>query len=299
MEDRSPSWFQLFQSYWRSRYSSWQCWSINDHSSQWRRTGIRYKMGWHFMIDYQNSHRWCPGEFVKVENTRVWSTQNRLRIVWHGNSSEDVETWLSQQKMPKPDYHKLKTMVKGGFGQKLRSRNFEAINGRIETGAAVKNRNGKRSVVRGLGECWQLQASGQCSKANNCSFRHDENKRLESTPKSTQSSEPLKERDEMRERVREEWAPDVAVHLEDHLERRAGSTWKVIEQIHLAVTGIHPNACTSVLRNNRVNSLKWMVTRLQWLCWRIHDKWDMRISGRRTAEVFIGFTEEHKSLETN
>ena len=34
------------------------------------------------------------------------------------------------------------------------------------------------------------------SKGNNCSFRHDENKRLKSTSKSTQSSEPLNERDE-------------------------------------------------------------------------------------------------------
>ena len=28
-----------------------------------------------------------------------------------------------------------------------------------------------------LGDCWQWKANGQCSKADNCSFRHDINKR--------------------------------------------------------------------------------------------------------------------------
>ena len=28
-----------------------------------------------------------------------------------------------------------------------------------------------------LGDCWQWEASGQCSKGDNCSFRHDVNKR--------------------------------------------------------------------------------------------------------------------------
>ena len=32
-----------------------------------------------------------------------------------------------------------------------------------------------------LGDCWQWEANGQCSKGDNCSFRHDTNKRAKST----------------------------------------------------------------------------------------------------------------------
>ena len=53
------------------------------------------------------------------------------------------------QKISKPDCHKLKTMVKRSIDQKLRWRNFEARNGRIETGAVVKNHRGQSSVERG------------------------------------------------------------------------------------------------------------------------------------------------------
>ena len=38
------------------------------------------------------------------------------------------------------DYRKLKTMVKGSIDQKVRIRNFDARNERIETGAVVTNR---------------------------------------------------------------------------------------------------------------------------------------------------------------
>ena len=32
-----------------------------------------------------------------------------------------------------------------------------------------------------LGDCWQWKAKGQCSKGDNCSFRHDMNNRAKST----------------------------------------------------------------------------------------------------------------------
>ena len=33
---------------------------------------------------------------VQIENTRVWSTENRIRFARHGNSSEDIEATLSE-----------------------------------------------------------------------------------------------------------------------------------------------------------------------------------------------------------
>ena len=53
------------------------------------------------------------------------------------------------QKISKLDYQKLKTMVKRSTDQKLRSRNFDARNERIETGAVVKNRRDQLGVERG------------------------------------------------------------------------------------------------------------------------------------------------------
>ena len=43
----------------------------------------------------------------------------------------------------------------------------------------VKNQGTKQQ--RTLGNCWQWKANGQCSKGDNCSFRHETNKRAKST----------------------------------------------------------------------------------------------------------------------
>ena len=85
------------------------------------------------------------------------------------------------QKKAGPDYHRLKTMVKRGIKQNLRIKNFEARNGNFETSAVVKNHRMKQREQRSLGDCWQWKANGQCSKGDNCSFRHDTNKRAKST----------------------------------------------------------------------------------------------------------------------
>ena len=46
----------------------------------------------------------------------------------------------------------------------------------------VKNQGTKQRVQRILGDCWQWETNGQCVKGNNCSFRHDMNKRGKSSP---------------------------------------------------------------------------------------------------------------------
>ena len=90
----------------------------------------------------------------------------------------DLET---HQKKLGPDYHKLKTMVKRSIEQDLRIRNFEARNGNYETNAVVKNQGTKQREQRSLGDRWQWKAKGQCSKGDNCSFRHDIIKRAKTT----------------------------------------------------------------------------------------------------------------------
>ena len=85
------------------------------------------------------------------------------------------------QKNAGPDYHRLKTMVKRSIEQNLRMKNFEARNGNFETSVVVTNHGIKQREKRSLGDCWQWKANGQCSKGDNCSFRHDMNKRAKST----------------------------------------------------------------------------------------------------------------------
>ena len=60
------------------------------------------------------------------------------------------------QKISVSNYQKLKTMVKRRKDQKLRSRNFDARHGRIETGAVVKSRKGPTAALKGgKGTCYQ------------------------------------------------------------------------------------------------------------------------------------------------
>ena len=80
------------------------------------------------------------------------------------------------------DYHRLKTMVRRSIEQDIRNKNFGIRNGNYEKNVVVKNQGTKQCVQRILGDCWQWETNGQCVKGNNCSFRHDINKRGKVTP---------------------------------------------------------------------------------------------------------------------
>ena len=76
------------------------------------------------------------------------------------------------RKISFPNYQKLNTMVKRSKDQKLRLRNVDARHGKIETGAVVNNRKGLSGVEGGKGICYQWKQKSQCSKGDQCSFRH-------------------------------------------------------------------------------------------------------------------------------
>ena len=102
----------------------------------------------------------------------------KLRI----RESEELKTVLelydleTHQKKLGPDYHRLKTMVKRSIEQDIRNKNSGARSGNYEN-AVVKNQGTKQCVQRIVGDCWQWEFNGQCVKGDNCSFRHDINKR--------------------------------------------------------------------------------------------------------------------------
>ena len=107
----------------------------------------------------------------------------KLRI----RESEKLKTVLElynmeiHQKKAGPDYHRSKTMVKRSIEQDLRNKNFGARNRNYGWNAVVRNQGTKQRGQRTPGDCWQWEANGQCSKGDNCSFRHDINKRAKST----------------------------------------------------------------------------------------------------------------------
>ena len=120
---------------------------------------------------------------TKIPSDDILEGLYKLRI----RESEKLKTVLEffnmkvHQKKAGPDYHRLKTMVKRSIEQNLRMKIFEARSGNYETNAVVKNQEVKQREQRSLGDCWQWKANGQCSKRDNCSFRHDMNKRAKST----------------------------------------------------------------------------------------------------------------------
>ena len=67
----------------------------------------------------------------------------RIRDSDHLKSVLELYDMEIHQKMSKPEYQKLKTMVKRSTDQTHRLRNFDARNEKIETGAAVTSRRGK------------------------------------------------------------------------------------------------------------------------------------------------------------
>ena len=83
------------------------------------------------------------------------------------------------------NYHRLKTMVKRSIEQDIRNENFGAKDGNYERNAVVKNQGTKQRVQRILGDCWRWETNGQCVKGDNCSFRHDVNKRGKMTQSNT------------------------------------------------------------------------------------------------------------------
>ena len=128
----------------------------------------------------------------------------KLRI----RESEKLKTVLElydleiHQKKLGPDYHRLKTMVKRSIEQDIRNKNFGARNGNYEKNAVVKNQGTKQRVQRILGDCWQWESNGQCIKGDNCSFRHDINKRGKVTQSNTSPNSFMQQNERKASRTR-------------------------------------------------------------------------------------------------
>ena len=144
----------------------------------------------------------------------------------------------------------------------------------------VKNQGTKQREQRCLGDCWQWKANGQCSKGDNCSFRHDMNKRAKSTQPnpSPRSSTQQNVKNASRTRSPRGRSPSGRMSrlpCKDYL--KGTCTTPFCEKWH------HQNACSTSprmdadlvksalmriarLKNSQAKRFKKMVTKVQWLC---------------------------------
>ena len=154
----------------------------------------------------------------------------------------DLET---HQKKLGPDYHRLKAMVKRSIEQEIRNKNFGARSGNFEKNAVVKNPGTKQRVQRILGDCWQWEANGQCVKGDNCSFRHDINKRGKSSPSNPSQNSFMQQSERKPSRTRSPRGKSPVVECRDGLAR---ITSKELAITHPAKSGILLNACSTRTR---------------------------------------------------
>ena len=61
---------------------------------------------------------WHLGRIVQIKNTRVWEAQDRIGIVWPGDSSEEVMTWLSQIESYGEEKYRTRNSKEELWGQK-------------------------------------------------------------------------------------------------------------------------------------------------------------------------------------
>ena len=201
-------------------------------------------------------------------------------------------------------------MVKRSIEQDLRIRNFEASNGNYERNAVVKHQGTKQRVQRIHGDCWQWETNGQCSRGDNCSFRHDINTRAKLTqPNLLRASL----RGRMRDMHRKPDVPEGEVPVVECFDCPARITSKELAPIQSVKNGIRQNSSSRVdanlgksalvriarLKNSPAKGPKRMVTEK---CSGYVEKYTiivLRISRCGAAEVNNDFAEELRYTETN
>ena len=181
---------------------------------------------------------------TKIPHDDILEGLYKLRI----RESEKLKTLLelydleTHQKKLKPDYRRLKTMVKRSIEQEIRNKNFGSRNGNFEKNAVVKNQGTKQRVQRILGDCWQWETNGQCSRGDNCSFRH-----------TSTSVEKLHHQIRLRilsysrmsENHREPEVPEEGVPVVECLDGLARITLEELAITHFVKNGTLQNACST------------------------------------------------------
>ena len=216
---------------------------------------------------------------TKIPHDDILEGLYKFRI----RESEKLKTVLElynveiHQKMLGPDCHRLKSMVKRSIEQEIRNKNFGARSGNFEKNAVVKNQGTKQRVQRILGDCWHWEANRQCSRGDNCSFRHDVNKRGTSSPSNPSPNSFMRQSERKPSRTRSPRGKSPSGRM---------SRWPCKEELaitHFVKDGTSQNACTTRprvvaglgrsahshivrLTHSRRNGPNRIMTKVLWLC---------------------------------
>ena len=146
-------------------------------------------------------------------------------------------------------------MTKRSKDQKLRSRNFDARNERIESGALVKNRSEQRRVQKRTRRVLAMESQRAVfERRYNCSFWHNDNKRAKQTLMPAPCSRTFDATGWKRYTEKEKFLEAESCPGK-HVDCRARSTFKVPVRIHLSIIGTLPNV-DSTKQNLDLNSWK-------------------------------------------
>ena len=272
------------------------CRPIYYGSSKWWYSGIRFEMRWKFIINDEKPTWWHLGRTVHIKNTRVWETQDCIGIVRLGDSSkEEVRTWLSQIKKlwwREVSSRKFEIRVLGAEMEilrrapwsRIREQNsvyteFLEIVGNVKsTGNVLKETIAVSATI--------LISVGKVTQPNpSPSSFIQQNER--------NASRTWRARGRSSSGRRSRWP------CKDYLK---GNCTKFIRWIvassRMFVLQVRKwmQICGKVLishivrlMNSRAQGPKRMMTKVQWLCWKLHDKWGLRISKCGAAEVYQRF----------
>ena len=220
---------------------------------------------------------------TKIPHDDILEGLYKLRI----RESEKLKTvlelyHLETQKKLGPDYHRLKTMVKRSIEQEIRNKNFGARSGNFEKNAVVKNQGTKQRVQRILGNCWQWETNGQCVNGDNCSFRHDMNKRGKSSPPNPSPTSFMRQNERKPSRTRSPRGKSASGRMsrwpcKDYLRGTCNNSFCENGTLQNAcstrprvVVGLEKSAHSHTVRlmNSRRKGLKRIMTKVLWLCWK-------------------------------
>ena len=87
---------RVLPGHWSPWFCRKLCGPIYSCSSKWRYSRIRFEMVRNSIVYDENPTWWYLGRIVQIKNTRVWEAQDRIGIVWPGDSPVEVRTWISQ-----------------------------------------------------------------------------------------------------------------------------------------------------------------------------------------------------------
>ena len=165
------------------------------------------------MTTFRNSIRdgmkiYCQwSKSVQIKNTRIWETQDRIRILQLRDSSEEDETWLPQIEN---DGKKELSNIWGHETARLEMRRLSQTSWSRIKGDNVVFTKDKENVDNG-------RSAGSVRKETKFSFRHDGDERAKPTPSSARPEPSTPQ--------------DVTKSSENHTSWRPKSIWEIFSSV--------------------------------------------------------------------